>query len=110
MHAERDASTDPSEDLEGPHVPQGLPKALTEGEVESLLAAVHDTGAGIPADRLESVFERFAQVDNDRRGMGLGLYISKCIVEGHGGQIRAESVSGQGSTFVIQFPIVPGVG
>jgi|HubBroStandDraft_1064217.scaffolds.fasta_scaffold92994_1 signal transduction histidine kinase len=70
-----------------------------------LCFAVHDTGAGIPADRLESVFERFAQVDNDRRGMGLGLYISKCIVEGHGGQIRAESVSGQGSTFLFTLPL-----
>src|SRR4029077_2434867 len=55
-----------------------------------LSLSVRDTGSGIPPDRLGSVFERFLQVRDDRRGMGLGLYISKCIVEGHGGQIRAE--------------------
>ncbi len=70
-----------------------------------LCFAVRDTGAGIPADRLESVFERFVQVRDDRRGMGLGLYISKCIVEGHGGQIRAESVPGHGSTFLFTLPL-----
>jgi signal transduction histidine kinase len=67
--------------------------------------AVRDTGVGIPADRLESVFERFVQVRDDRRGMGLGLYISKCIVEGHGGRIRAESTLGGGSTFIFTLPL-----
>ena len=68
--------------------------------------AVSDTGAGIPADQLEAVFERFLQViKNDRRGVGLGLYISKCIVQGHGGQIWAESKSGEGSTFYFTLPI-----
>lgn len=57
---------------------------------------VHDTGSGIPDTMLESVFERFWQVgQNDRRGLGLGLYISKCIVEAHGGTIRAESSIGE---------------
>jgi signal transduction histidine kinase len=69
--------------------------------------AVSDTGMGIPTDKLEAVFERFLQVDtSDRRGVGLGLYISKCIVQGHGGRIWAESSSaGEGSTFCFTLPI-----
>lgn len=68
--------------------------------------AVSDTGAGIPTDKLEAVFERSFQVArNDRRGVGLGLYISKCIVQAHGGRIWAESTIGEGSTFCFTLPI-----
>jgi signal transduction histidine kinase len=42
---------------------------------------------------------------NDRRGVGLGLYISKCIVQGHGGRIWAESRLGEGSTFSFTLPL-----
>ncbi len=57
-----------------------------------------DTGQGIPNSMLDSIFERFWQVGkNDRRGVGLGLYISKCIVEAHGGRIWAESTLGEGT-------------
>jgi signal transduction histidine kinase len=79
-----------------------------EQKADSLQFAVADTGAGIPGDLLEAVFTRFHQVTpNDRRGLGLGLYISKCIVQGHGGQIWAESRVGEGSTVVFTLP-VPG--
>ena len=68
--------------------------------------AVSDTGVGIATDKLEAVFVRFLQVAaNDRRGVGLGLYISKAIVQGHGGRIWAESQIGQGSTFCFTLPI-----
>lgn len=68
--------------------------------------AVSDTGAGIPADRLEAVFERFAQAGGvDRRGVGLGLYISRCIVHGHGGRIWIESALGGGSTVHLTLPV-----
>ncbi len=68
--------------------------------------AVSDTGIGVPSDKLETVFERFLQVTtNDRRGVGLGLYISKCIVQGHGGRIWAESRVGEGSTFYFTLPV-----
>lgn len=75
--------------------------------VEELLEfCVEDTGEGIPAAMLEAVFERFWQVGkNDRRGLGLGLYISRCIVEAHGGNIRAESSPGQGTRMYFTLPI-----
>lgn len=73
---------------------------------DDMLFSVSDTGVGIPPDRLEAIFERFVQVTkNDRRGVGLGLYISKCIVQGHGGRIWAESTVGKGSTFFFSLPI-----
>jgi signal transduction histidine kinase len=65
-----------------------------------LLLSVSDTGCGLPSDKLEAIFERFWQADQDnRRGLGLGLYISRCIVEAHGGRIWAESTAGVGSRF-----------
>jgi signal transduction histidine kinase len=68
--------------------------------------AISDTGVGIASDNLEAVFVRFLQVTpNDRRGVGLGLYISKAIVQGHGGRIWAESRLGEGSTFCFTLPI-----
>jgi len=73
---------------------------------DELQFAVRDTGPGIASEHLDSVFERFRQVDrDDRRGVGLGLYISKCIVQGHGGRIWAESVAGEGTTFWFTLPV-----
>jgi signal transduction histidine kinase len=67
---------------------------------------VSDTGRGIPGDKLEAIFERFHQLaPDDRRGVGLGLYISKCIVQGHHGRIWAESNVGEGSRFYFTLPI-----
>ena len=68
--------------------------------------SVRDNGVGIPDTMLEAIFERFWQVGkNDKRGVGLGLYISRCIVEAHGGTIHAESKLGEGSTFVFTVPL-----
>lgn len=67
--------------------------------------SVEDTGEGIPADRLGSIFDRFSQVQrSDRRGLGLGLFISRCIVEAHGGRIWAESEVGRGTTVTFTLP------
>ena len=67
--------------------------------------SVADTGAGIAAANHEAVFERFWQVDKtDRRGVGLGLYISRSIVAAHGGTIELASTPGQGSTFSFMLP------
>ena len=73
---------------------------------DELQLVVSDTGDGIPHDKLEAVFERFLQLpDPKRRGHGLGLYISKCIVDGHGGRIWVESSARTGSRFCIALPL-----
>jgi signal transduction histidine kinase len=73
------------------------------------LLTVKDTGRGIPSDKLESIFERFQQVDSsDSRnhdGTGLGLAICKSIMQQHGGGIWAESTLGEGSTFYVTLPL-----
>jgi signal transduction histidine kinase len=67
--------------------------------------SVSDTGPGIPEDALESVFERFSQVGSgDRGGLGLGLYISRCLVKAQGGKIWAQRRPGAGSALVITLP------
>jgi signal transduction histidine kinase len=67
--------------------------------------SITDTGPGIPADMLEAIFERFRQIaKNDQRGIGLGLYISRSIVQAHGGRIWCESTPGRGSTFYFTLP------
>ena len=68
--------------------------------------SVRDTGVGIPEAMRDAVFERFWQVgENDRRGQGLGLYISKSIVDAHHGRIWAESTVGKGSRFYFTLPV-----
>ncbi|MDJ0650100.1 MAG: response regulator [Xenococcaceae cyanobacterium MO_188.B19] len=72
---------------------------------------VQDSGRGIPADKLESIFERFQQVDaSDSRtkgGTGLGLAICRHIVEGHDGHIWVESALEKGSIFYVNLPLIP---
>ncbi|MBF2048644.1 MAG: PAS domain S-box protein [Elainella sp. C42_A2020_010] len=75
-----------------------------------LLFTVQDQGRGIPSDKLETIFERFQQVDasDSRRkgGTGLGLAICRSILQQHEGQIWAESTLGVGSTFYFTLPIL----
>jgi PAS domain S-box-containing protein len=77
-----------------------------------IVIAVKDKGRGIPADKLEMVFERFQQVDaSDSRqkgGTGLGLAICRSIVQQHGGRMWVESVLGEGSTFFLSLPLLAG--
>ncbi len=71
---------------------------------------VQDTGAGIAADDLAHLFERFAtgsQPVAGRRGTGLGLSLVRAVAEGHGGEVRATSVPGLGSKFELILPIGP---
>lgn len=80
-------------------------------ESNNVLISVKDTGVGIPATHLESVFQEFTQVDSSTTrkagGTGLGLPISRRLIEMHGGRLWAEStgVEGEGSTFYVFLPI-----
>jgi signal transduction histidine kinase len=86
--------------------PGGTIRVETERGTNELRCAVHDTGSGIPPHMLEAIFQRFWQARaNDRRGVGLGLYITRCIVEAHRGRIWAESTRGVGSTLRFALPI-----
>ncbi|MGC9347985.1 MAG: histidine kinase N-terminal 7TM domain-containing protein [Anaerolineae bacterium] len=73
------------------------------------VVCVEDEGVGIPVSAQPHIFERFYRVDNDAtsrtRGAGLGLSISRAIVEAHGGRIWFESVPGYGSTFYLALPL-----
>ena len=66
---------------------------------------VGDTGCGIPAERLPHVFDDY--VTTKRRGLGLGLAISRRIVEQLGGSISVTSEIGKGSVFTLSFPAIP---
>lgn len=78
-------------------------------EARFLRFRVHDSGAGIPKDKQNVVFDRFYQVQNsstrNHGGTGLGLSIVKSFVEGHGGEVFCESEEGQGSTFTVLLPL-----
>jgi len=82
--------------------PGGLIVAATEVHDERVQIRIYDTGCGIPPERLGAIFEDF--VTTKRRGLGLGLAISKKIVEQLGGQISVASEVGRGTTFVLEFP------
>jgi PAS domain S-box-containing protein len=89
--------------------PQGTVWLTASLEQEHVLFQVRDEGRGIPPDKLESIFERFQQVDasdsREKGGTGLGLAICKNIVQQHGGRIWADSTQGQGSTFFFTLPL-----
>lgn len=89
--------------------PDGSDVTVTvDDRADSLVTAVCDRGIGIPADELGQVFERFhrgRQVSSTNYGgLGLGLYITKQIIERHGGSIWVESKEGQGTTFYFSLP------
>ncbi|BAZ51388.1 PAS/PAC sensor hybrid histidine kinase [Nostoc sp. NIES-4103] len=81
-----------------------------EAKFPYILFQVKDQGRGIPTEKLESIFERFGQVDaSDSRqkgGTGLGLAICRTILQHHGGYIWVESSLGEGSTFFFTLPII----
>ena len=90
--------------------PDGSDITVTvEDRGDSFVTAVCDRGIGIPADELGQVFERFhrgRQVSSTNYGgLGLGLYITKQIIERHGGQIWVDSKEGQGTTFYFSIPV-----
>jgi len=90
-------------------MPGGLLSVHAELQDSIIKCWVNDTGVGIPASDLQTIFERFNQLDNfpdsDSRGYGLGLSIAKEIVKSNGGQIWVESKLKVGSTFFFTIPV-----
>ncbi len=93
------------------HTPDGgQVRISTATQGQEVEIVVSDTGPGIPAQDVARVFERFYRADKSRarsaqKGTGLGLTISKEIVEAHGGSIEAASTEGQGATFTVWLPL-----
>ena len=74
---------------------------------DALHITVQDHGQGIAPQDVPHLFEKFYRAGSSRKaeGIGLGLYVSKLMVEAHGGHIRVESEVGKGSTFSFTLPI-----
>lgn len=82
----------------------------TEKEFVEIEFAVRDTGVGIPDDKIQHVFESFTQADSSTTrlfgGTGLGLNITKTLIEMMGGELKVESKEGKGSTFSFRIPML----
>jgi two-component system, OmpR family, sensor histidine kinase ResE len=92
--------------------PPQVPVVLSAGEPDKMVEfTVMDRGAGIPPEEITRIFERFHQVGDpmtrEQNGVGLGLYISKRIVDEMGGEIRVSSELGEGTTFRVRLPHRP---
>jgi signal transduction histidine kinase len=89
---------------------RGKPIRICLERIEERFArlSVHDRGIGIRPEDQERIFDVFERAANaqDQLGHGLGLYIVRKILEAHGGTIRLQSVLGEGSTFICEFPLV----
>jgi len=89
------------------HTKHGQIKISAEQRDSHIAVSVSDTGSGIPTDYLPHIFDKFVQVpDAPTGGAGLGLTISKSIVESHGGQISVQSQVGRGTTFTFTLPAI----
>jgi PAS domain S-box-containing protein len=88
--------------------PQSTVSLISEKRGAGLLIRVRDQGRGIPSHKLQSIFERFQQVDasdsREKGGTGLGLAICRSIVQQHGGAIWVDSAEGKGSEFFVLLP------
>ncbi len=88
------------------HTKQGEIKISAEQRDSYVVVSVDDTGSGIPSESLPHIFDKFVQVQGARaEGAGLGLAISKLIVEAHGGEISVQSELGRGTTFTFTLPM-----
>jgi signal transduction histidine kinase len=82
---------------------------VAKAEKNKILVQVIDSGIGIPEDAIPQLFEKYYRVDSSNvrpvTSTGLGLYISKQIIQAHGGDIWVESELGKGSTFSFTLPM-----
>jgi signal transduction histidine kinase len=90
------------------YAPAGEVVVRVEDRGDAAQVAVVDHGPGISSQALPRLFQRFYRAEDtaasDTTGLGLGLYISRGLVESHGGQIRVEPTPGGGATFVFELP------
>lgn len=83
----------------------GIVHIKTWADEKSIYVSIADTGKGIPPEIMNRIFEPFFTTKDIGQGKGLGLSVSYDIVRRHGGQIRVESVGGQGTTVTVVLPI-----
>ena len=86
------------------HTQKGYIKLSYEIVPQGISFSVSDTGDGIPADKLETIFTRFVKLDDWTQGVGLGLAICKGLIVRLGGSIRVTSEVGKGSVFTVVLP------
>jgi signal transduction histidine kinase len=93
--------------LSPPDTPVDVDVAVEGGE---LLVAVSDRGPGVPEDKRDRIFDAFTQADSSttrsHEGMGIGLYLTRRIMEAHGGAVDVAPREGGGSTFVLRFQLL----
>lgn len=91
------------------HTPKnGVVEIAVESSDENIKIKVTDTGQGIEESELESIFDRYYQTSAQVEGTGIGLALTKKLVELHDGKIWAENTSGKGATFIVEFPCLKG--
>lgn len=83
---------------------KGEVKLELSSTAEGIEICVSDTGCGMDEDKIESLFDCYAQGENKKEGFGIGLYISKHFVKMHGGIIDVKSKKGEGSVFKVVLP------
>jgi CheY-like chemotaxis protein len=91
--------------------PKGMISLSAKRAGDEVVVSVQDNGAGIPQDKLDSIFDMFMQVDRtserSQDGLGIGLTLVKRLTEMHGGSIEARSAGeGQGSEFIVRLPVL----
>lgn len=87
--------------------PQGgrISLTLSETDRDTLSLVVHDEGPGVPIENRERIFDPFFTTRAPGEGTGLGLYLSRQIIEAHGGSLRVGSVQGRGAAFIVDLPV-----
>lgn len=91
--------------------PEGSISLIAKRDDDEVMVTVKDNGAGIPPDKLDSIFDMFMQIDRtaerSQGGLGIGLTLVKRLVEMHGGSIEPRSAGeGMGSEFVVRLPVL----
>ena len=83
---------------------KGFVKVIAKEDENSYVIEVQDSGIGLTAQEIKGLFHKYHQVRTDQPGFGLGLFISRQLVEAHGGTLQVISQPGQGSRFIITLP------